>query len=135
LGIWKDEHIEGLKSIVLFNEGHGAVTGIQLAHAGRKASNSSPWKGGHMIDLAHGGWETVAPSAITFRDDYTPPVALDKQGIEKVRSDFKAATLRSLQAGFKVIEIHAAHGYLLHEFYSPLTNHRTEDYGDRLKTE
>jgi 2,4-dienoyl-CoA reductase-like NADH-dependent reductase (Old Yellow Enzyme family) len=129
LGLWKDEHIEGLKRITAFIESNGSVAGIQLAHAGRKASNSSPWKGGRMLPFEQGGWQTVAPSAIPFRADERLPVALDKAGIEKVKSDFRAAAVRSLEAGFKVIEIHAAHGYLLHEFLSQLSNQRSDEYG------
>ena len=112
LGIWKDEHIEGLRRIVSFLHAHGSVAGIQLAHAGRKASNSSPWKGGRMLSMEDGGWQTVAPSAVPFRDDEFAPTALDSKGIEKIKQDFRAATLRAIEAGFKVVEIHAAHGYL-----------------------
>ena len=129
LGLWKDEHIEGLKRIVSFIESQGSIAGVQLAHAGRKASHSSPWKGGKMLTSEQGGWPTVAADTTPFRPDDIPSLALDKAGIEKVKSDFKAAAARALQAGFKVIEIHAAHGYLLHEFYSPLSNHRTDEYG------
>jgi 2,4-dienoyl-CoA reductase-like NADH-dependent reductase (Old Yellow Enzyme family) len=130
LGIWKDEHIEGLKRITQFIEAYDGVPGIQLAHAGRKASNSSPWKGGRMItDEIQGAWSTVAPSAVPFRDSEPNPIALDKAGIEKVKADFKSAAVRAVAAGFKVAEIHAAHGYLLHQFYSPLSNQRTDEYG------
>jgi 2,4-dienoyl-CoA reductase-like NADH-dependent reductase (Old Yellow Enzyme family) len=129
LGLWKDEHIEGLKRITNFIHEHDSIAGIQLAHAGRKASHSSPWKGGRMLTSEQGAWTTVAPSAIPFRDTDPAPVALDKQGIEKVKSDFRAAAKRAVEAGFKVVEIHAAHGYLLHEFYSPLSNRRTDEYG------
>jgi len=129
LGIWKDEHIEGLQRITAFIESQGSVPGMQLAHAGRKASNSSPWKGGRMMTIEQGGWQTVAPGQVPFRADEPNPLALDKAGIEKVKSDFKAAAARALAAGFKVIEIHAAHGYLLHQFYSPLSNQRTDEYG------
>lgn len=129
LGLWKDEHIEGLKRIVSFIESQGSIAGVQLAHAGRKASHSSPWKGGKILTKEQGGWQTLAADATPFRSDETPPVALDKAGIEKVKSDFKAAAVRALQADFKVIEIHGAHGYLLHEFYSPLSNHRSDEYG------
>ncbi|WP_324678977.1 NADPH dehydrogenase NamA [Hymenobacter sp. GOD-10R] len=128
LGIWKDEHIEGLRRITSFLEAHGSVPGIQLAHAGRKASTFSPWKGEGAVP-AEQGWQTVAPSAVPFSPTYPQPVALDQTGIQKVLNDFREATRRSLEAGFKVIEIHAAHGYLLHEFYSPLSNQRTDDYG------
>jgi 2,4-dienoyl-CoA reductase-like NADH-dependent reductase (Old Yellow Enzyme family) len=129
LGIWKDEHVEGLKRIITFIEAQGSIAGIQLAHAGRKASHTSPWKGGKMLSSEEGGWETVAPSAIAFRETERNPIALDKAGIEKVVSDFRDAAKRALQAGFKVVEIHAAHGYLLHEFFSPLSNNRPDEYG------
>lgn len=128
LGIWKDEHIEKLKTITTFIKSQNTVPGIQLAHAGRKASVSSPWKGNKKLDASQGGWQTVAPSAIGYHDDETP-VALDKNGIQKVISDFKAATKRAVQAGYEVVEIHAAHGYLLHQFLSPLSNKRTDEYG------
>lgn len=129
LGIWKDEHIEGLKRITTFIESQGSIAGIQLAHAGRKASTSSPWKGATGLTPDQGGWQTVAPSAVPFSETYPQPVALTEEGIQKVITDFKAAARRALEAGFKVIEIHAAHGYLLHEFYSPLSNQRTDNYG------
>lgn len=130
LGLWKDEHIDKLKQIVDFIEQHGSIAGIQLAHAGRKASHASPWKGGKSLPADDkGAWTTVAPSAIAFRDDEPMPLALDKKGIDKVISDFVAAAMRALKIGFKVIEVHAAHGYLLHEFYSTLSNKRTDEYG------
>jgi 2,4-dienoyl-CoA reductase-like NADH-dependent reductase (Old Yellow Enzyme family) len=130
LGIWKDEHIARLKQITDFIEQNGSVAGIQLAHAGRKASHTQPWVGGEQIPAKdENGWLTVAPSALPFKDGEEAPQELDRDGIEKVKTDFKAATIRSVQAGFKVAEIHAAHGYLLHQFYSPLSNHRTDEYG------
>ncbi|NGY36636.1 NADH:flavin oxidoreductase/NADH oxidase [Flavobacterium sp. XN-5] len=129
MGIWKDEHIEKLTSINSFIISQNSVPGIQLAHAGRKASCSSPWNGHKKLDATQGGWETVAPSAIRFQDTDTLPLALDKAGIDKVIADFKAATKRAVKAGFQVMEIHAAHGYLLHSFFSPLSNKRTDDYG------
>lgn len=128
LGLWKDEQIEKMQQINRFIIGQNAVPAIQLAHAGRKASSSTPWEGGKKIDSAHGGWETMAPSAIGFHDNETP-IALDRTGIQKVISDFKSATRRSVEAGFQAMEIHAAHGYLLHEFMSPLSNLRTDEYG------
>ncbi|MGI4867535.1 MAG: NADH:flavin oxidoreductase/NADH oxidase [Janthinobacterium lividum] len=127
LGIWKDEHVDFLRRINQFIEAQGSVPGVQLAHAGRKASTYAPWKGSGTV--AEGGWETVAPSAIAFDHNYPMPVELDAAGLKKVIADFRSATERSLQAGFKLIEIHAAHGYLLHEFLSPLSNQRTDTYG------
>lgn len=129
IGIWSDEHIPGLKRIVDFIHQQGAVAGTQLAHAGRKASHREPWNGGSFIPRAEGGWLTVAPSAIPFIPANELPEALDKGGIDKVIDDFVSAAKRALECGFKVIEIHAAHGYLLHQFYSPLSNHRTDEYG------
>lgn len=130
LGIYKDEHITKLKEITDFIHEHGSVAGIQLAHAGRKASHEVPWKGNAQISPDQpNGWQTYGASAIPFSEAQQPPVALDKAGIEQVKADFKAAALRALQAGFKVIEIHGAHGYLFHQFYSPLSNHRTDEYG------
>lgn len=130
LGIYKDEHIAKLKQITDFIHQQGAVAGTQLAHAGRKASHELPWKGNAQIPAGQtNGWQAVAPSAIPFTESETPPVELDKEGIEKVKSDFKTAAARALAAGFKVIELHAAHGYLINEFLSPLSNHRTDEYG------
>ncbi|MBO9566811.1 MAG: NADPH dehydrogenase NamA [Niastella sp.] len=129
LGIWKDEHIEKLQRITSFISEQGCVPGIQLAHAGRKASTDVPWKGRGKVDVAHGGWTVVAPSALSFSDSYPMPEALDKAGIQKVIADFKAAAVRALRAGFKVIEVHGAHGYLVHQFFSPLSNQRTDEYG------
>lgn len=129
LGIWKDEHIPMLKRITDFIETQSSIPGIQLAHAGRKASHSSPWKSNHALKPEEGGWPTVGPSALPFSESTPAPIALDIDGIEKVIADFKSAAIRSLKAGFKVIEIHAAHGYLLHQFLSPLSNQRTDEYG------
>jgi 2,4-dienoyl-CoA reductase-like NADH-dependent reductase (Old Yellow Enzyme family) len=127
LGIWQDEQVEFLRRINQFIEGQGCAPGVQLAHAGRKASTYAPWKGHGAV--ADGGWETVAPSAVAFSDSYPLPVALDAAGIKKVIADFRSAAERSVQAGFKLIELHAAHGYLLHQFLSPLSNQRTDTYG------
>lgn len=129
LGLWKDEHIEKLQSINQFIISHNAIPGIQLAHAGRKASAAIPWKGNIKLDETNGGWNTLAPSAVAFHSNEKTPIALDKNGIQKVISDFKSATKRALKAGFEVVEIHAAHGYLLHQFMSPLSNFRTDEYG------
>lgn len=130
VGIWKEEHVENLKRITSFLEAEGAVPGVQLAHAGRKASHTSPWNGGTPIAPSEEkGWQTVAPSALPFTPDEPVPTALDEAGIRKVIGDFRVGAQQALAAGFKVIEIHAAHGYLLHEFYSPLSNLRTDAYG------
>lgn len=129
LGIWKDEHIAGLKNIVDFATSQGAVMGIQLAHAGRKASTTSPWQGGNYVKEEEGGWQTVSASAIPFNRNGELPQELDKAGIDKVINDFRSAAERALKAGFRVVEIHAAHGYLLHQFLSPLSNKRTDEYG------
>ncbi|UOQ54010.1 NADPH dehydrogenase NamA [Hymenobacter cellulosivorans] len=129
LGIWSDEHLPGLKRITSFLAEHGAVAGIQLAHAGRKASTYTSWKGSGVVPEVEGGWQTVAPSAVPFHAGQPEPAALDQAGIDKVIADFRVATLRALAAGFQVVELHAAHGYLLHEFLSPLSNARTDSYG------
>ncbi|MGB7753580.1 MAG: NADH:flavin oxidoreductase/NADH oxidase [Candidatus Acidiferrales bacterium] len=129
LGIWKDDHIAFLSRITRFLLSQGTVPGIQLAHAGRKASTPPPWHSGGFIPESAGGWKPVAPSAIAFSDTYAQPAALDAAGIQKTIQDFTAAATRASQAGFQVIEIHSAHGYLLHEFLSPLANHRTDSYG------
>jgi 2,4-dienoyl-CoA reductase-like NADH-dependent reductase (Old Yellow Enzyme family) len=129
LGIWKNAHLDKLRSIVSFIHLQGSVAGIQLAHAGRKASCEVPWNGGRQIPKENGGWQTLAPSAIPFASTDGIPMALSLEGIQKVKDDFKAAAQRALQAGFKLIEIHAAHGYLINEFLSPLCNQRTDAYG------
>jgi 2,4-dienoyl-CoA reductase-like NADH-dependent reductase (Old Yellow Enzyme family) len=130
LGIWLDDHIEPLARIVRFIHEQGSVAGMQLAHAGRKASTYRPWSGHGMIPESDGGWENVvAPSALPFADDYPTPQALSVEGIKKIVSAFAAAARRACDAGFRVIEIHAAHGYLIHEFLSPLSNQRTDAYG------
>jgi len=129
LGLYKDAHIEMLQRITNFIHQHGAVAGIQLAHAGRKAGCEHPWKGGKQLRPEEGGWTTVAPSAIPFYQEDDAPLALNEEGIQKVVSHFRTSAQRALQAGYKVIEIHAAHGYLVHQFFSPLSNHRTDAYG------
>jgi 2,4-dienoyl-CoA reductase-like NADH-dependent reductase (Old Yellow Enzyme family) len=134
MGIWEDRHIEPLARIASFIHRMGAVPGIQLAHAGRKASCLPPWEGGGRLKTPEeGAWEAVAPSAIPFRDDDPAPRALDEAGISEVVAAFTAAACRAMQAGFRVIEIHSAHGYLLHSFLSPLSNHRTDAYGGSLE--
>ena len=129
LGIWDDRHVEKLKGMVRFIHEHGAVSGIQLAHAGRKASCAKPWEGGKQLRQNEGGWKTVAPSAIAFNAEDEAPQALDAEGIKKVIADFKDAAQRAFHSGFKLIEIHSAHGYLIHQFLSPLSNQRTDSYG------
>jgi 2,4-dienoyl-CoA reductase-like NADH-dependent reductase (Old Yellow Enzyme family) len=130
LGIWKDEHIPMLARIASFIREHGAVAGMQLAHAGRKASTAAPWNGGKPIGVENGGWSPlVAPSAIPFAEGYQTPVALDEAGIRSLVASFADAARRALDAGVQVIEIHAAHGYLINEFLSPLSNTRTDAYG------
>jgi 2,4-dienoyl-CoA reductase-like NADH-dependent reductase (Old Yellow Enzyme family) len=129
LGIWKDEHIEGLTRVVNYIHQQGSVAGIQLAHAGRKASCAIPQEGGKQLNENQGGWQTVAPGDLPFYSDDRKPEQLSIDGIRKVVSDFKAAADRAHSAGFKVVEIHSAHGYLLHEFLSPLSNKRTDEYG------
>src|SRR5881398_3503487 len=130
LGIWNDEHIEMLSRIVSFIHEQGSVAGMQLAHAGRKASTRRPWEGSGAIPEAEGGWKkVVAPSALPFAESYPMPQALTNDGIQIVVAAFAAAARRACEAGFRVIEIHAAHGYLIHEFLSPLSNQRDDDYG------
>ncbi len=130
LGLWKDEHLTEQKKIVDFIQDNGSIAGIQLAHAGRKASHQSPWKGSKLIpSSAPEGWQTVAPSAIPYAEGTEAPIALDEAGLAKVIRDFKETTKRAVEVGFKVAELHAAHGYLLHQFLSPLSNQRTDQYG------
>ena len=130
LGIWKDEHVDMLARIVRFVQGQGSVPGMQLAHAGRKASTYRPWSGTGRINDVDGGWRNVlAPSAIKFADNYALPIEMTPRMLAAAVAAFAAATRRALKAGFRVIEIHAAHGYLLHEFLSPLSNQRTDKYG------
>jgi 2,4-dienoyl-CoA reductase-like NADH-dependent reductase (Old Yellow Enzyme family) len=129
LGLWSDTQIEGLQKITNFIHQHGAVSGIQIAHAGRKASHNVPSNGGKQLSIIEGGWHTVAPSPVPFESTDVIPDELDKSEISTVIGQFKATALRAKQAGFKILEIHAAHGYLIHQFYSPLSNKRTDEYG------
>jgi len=133
LGLYKEEHTEMLQRITSFIHQQGAIASIQLAHAGRKASCARPWDGGKQLKRNDGGWITVAPSAIAYNPDDDAPQTLDIEGIKKVISDFRIAAQRALKAGYEVIDIHAAHGYLVHQFLSPLSNHRTDSYGGNFE--
>lgn len=132
-GIWSDAHAEAYKRITAFIKEQGAIAGIQIAHAGRKASTAEPWNGGKMVDKDSGGWETVAPSALAFAGDFPLPREMTVEDIRRAVEDFASAARRAVEAGFEVVEIHAAHGYLLHEFLSPLSNQRTDEYGGSLE--
>ncbi len=130
LGLWNDEQIEPLARIAKFIQEQGAAAGIQLAHAGRKASTHRPWAAAHgIIAETEGGWSAVGPSPIRYADNYPMPVALSEAGILEVIAAFGAAARRARAAGFRVIEVHAAHGYLIQEFLSPISNHRTDRWG------
>jgi 2,4-dienoyl-CoA reductase-like NADH-dependent reductase (Old Yellow Enzyme family) len=134
MGIWGEQHVEPLARIARFVHSQGAIAGIQLAHAGRKGSCEPPWMGGARLKSPEaGGWNVVGPSAIPFNEGDPAPAALDEAGISAIVTAFENAVRRALAAGFKVIEVHAAHGYLLHEFLSPLSNHRTDQYGGGLE--
>ena len=132
-GIWNDAQRDAWSRIAAFISSQGAVPGIQLAHAGRKASTDVPWRGGKPLTEEQGAWTPLAPSALAFDIGYPTPTTLDASGIAKVIADFRAATSRARAASFRVIEIHAAHGYLLHGFLSPLSNQRTDSYGGSLE--
>src|SRR4051812_44813919 len=129
LGIWKGEHVDMLARVARFIASQQSVPGMQIAHAGRKASTARPWEGHHAVDPAHGGWQPIGPSAIAFDDSYPMPREMTLQDIADVRAAFVAAAKRALDAGFRWLEIHSAHGYLAHSFLSPLSNHRTDQYG------
>jgi 2,4-dienoyl-CoA reductase-like NADH-dependent reductase (Old Yellow Enzyme family) len=129
LGLWDDAQVEPLARVARFVESQGAVPAVQLAHAGRKASVRAPWDQGGAPLTAAGGWPVVGPSAIPFADGHPVPAALDAAGLQAVVTAFGAAARRAVAAGFKAVEVHAAHGYLLHQFHSPLSNHRSDGYG------
>ncbi len=133
LGIWSDAHAGALAPITRFISDCGAVPAIQLAHAGRKASTNVPWRGGHPVLASEGGWQPLAPSPSSFAPDSPVPAALGGADIDRVVEEFADAARRSLDAGFRVAEIHMAHGYLLHEFLSPLSNRRDDEYGGSLE--
>ncbi|HEX8169597.1 MAG TPA: NADH:flavin oxidoreductase/NADH oxidase [Thermoanaerobaculia bacterium] len=132
-GIWSEAHADAFAPIVRFIEAHGAVAGIQLAHAGRKASTEAPWRGGGAILEGPHAWTPLAPSAIPFREGDPIPHALTRPEVDEVVEQFSRAAQLARRAGFRVLEIHAAHGYLLHEFLSPLSNHRDDEYGGSLE--
>ena len=132
-GIYHDSHVESWKPIVEFIREQGGVPGIQLAHAGRKASTTAPWLGGQKVATSDGGWEPVAPSGVAFDTTYAQPRALTVGEIDQIVEDFRTATRRALAAGFQVAEVHAAHGYLAHQFLSPFSNQRTDEYGGSLE--
>jgi 2,4-dienoyl-CoA reductase-like NADH-dependent reductase (Old Yellow Enzyme family) len=132
-GIWNDEQARGYRPITEFIAQNGAVPGIQLAHAGRKASTAEPWNGGGPLAAKDGGWTTLAPSPLPFTDGFSTPREMTQSDIETVVRQFAEAAKRSLAAGFQVVELHMAHGYLMHQFLSPLTNKRTDDFGGALE--
>ncbi len=129
LGLWNDDQIAPLKRITDFIRQQDAVVGIQIAHAGRKASVARPWEGGRPVSLDDGGWETVAPSALPFDAHFPAPHALTIDEIKQIQQAFVDTTRRAREAGFDWLEIHGAHGYLIHSFYSPLSNQREDEYG------
>jgi 2,4-dienoyl-CoA reductase-like NADH-dependent reductase (Old Yellow Enzyme family) len=129
VGLWNDAQRDAWRPITRFIAAQGAVPGVQLGHAGRKASVHRPWEGGGPLGAEEGAWITVAPSALPFDQRWPVPQALDRDGLRRVVEDFRAAAARALAAGFQLIELHAAHGYLLHQFLSPLSNRRDDAYG------
>ena len=132
-GIWSDEHSHGFKRITEFIKANGSIPGIQLAHAGRKASTDAPWRGDRPLSEDEGGWQVIAPSPLPFNKHSPVPIEMTGKDMEEVASQFRAAAERSLEAGFEVLEIHMAHGYLLHEFLSPISNQRKDDLGGTLE--
>jgi len=132
-GIWSDAHTEAFKPITAFIEAQGAVPGIQIGHAGRKASTDAPWRGGRPLPEGNNGWQPIAPSPIAFDKDYSVPKEMTEADMDRVVEAFTAAAERSLSAGFKVLELHMAHGYLLHQFLSPISNLRKDQWGGGLE--
>ncbi len=132
-GIWNDEHTEAYKKITTFIKSQNCIPGIQIAHAGRKASTYSPWRGNGYVQPEDGGWITLAPSAISFSESYSTPKEMSTAEIQMVVEQFRLAAERSIRAGFEVVEIHMAHGYLIHEFLSPLSNKRNDEYGGNFE--
>jgi len=135
LGLWNDATEAALKPILASVRKHSkAAIAIQLAHAGRKASSARPWEGGQLISLAQGGWQPVGPSAVPHKEDEAPPLALSEAGLARIRDAFVAAASRAMRLGIDAIELHCAHGYLLHQFLSPISNQRTDQYGGSLSS-
>ncbi|MCW9066104.1 MAG: NADH:flavin oxidoreductase/NADH oxidase, partial [Ignavibacteriaceae bacterium] len=132
-GIWNDEQLNAYKKITAFIKEQKSVPGIQLAHAGRKASTYSPWKGTGEVNVDNGGWQTFAPSAIPFAESFPNPKEMGEDDIELIIDQFNKAAIRSIEAGFEIIELHFAHGYLVHEFLSPISNNRKDNYGGTLE--
>ena len=132
-GLWNGAQVDAFRRITAFVSAHGSVPGLQLAHAGRKASTHVPWKGGRALSAAEGAWTTLAPSAVPFDDGYSTPREMTLSDMDRVTAEFAAAARRAVEAGFEVVEVHAAHGYLLHEFLSPLSNRRTDSFGGPLE--
>lgn len=132
-GLWSDAHIPAYHRLTELIKSQGSRAGIQIAHAGRKGSTTPPWEGDRQVSVAEGGWQPVAPSPIPFKKENPPPLALSREAIDQCVSDFVQAAARSLAAGFEVLELHMAHGYLLHEFLSPLANQRQDEYGGSLE--
>src|SRR6201998_3753357 len=133
LGLWNDATEAALKPILASIRKHSkAAVGMQLAHAGRKGSSHVPWKGGQLIPIAEGGWQTVGPSALPQKEGEAPPIALDAQGMARIREAFVSAAKRAERLGIDALELHFAHGYLIHEFLSPIANQRTDQYGGSL---
>lgn len=133
LGIWSDEQMDAYRDIINFIKNQGSIAGIQLAHAGRKASVEAPWLGGKALDADHRGWQPCAPSPIPFSKEFPTPDELTEVDLKTIEHDFTTAAERALQVGFQVAEVHAAHGYLLHQFLSPLSNNRSDQYGGSLE--
>ena len=133
LGIWNEEQVNAFKKITLFIKTQNSIPGIQLAHAGRKASTFSPWKGSGKVSIENGGWQTLAPSPIKFEENYPYPKEMSEFDIQLVIDQFRESAKRSVESGFEIIELHFAHGYLVHQFLSPLSNKRTDRYGGSLE--
>jgi 2,4-dienoyl-CoA reductase-like NADH-dependent reductase (Old Yellow Enzyme family) len=133
LGLWQDGQVEGMRRVVAFCHGQGAAIGVQLAHAGRKAGCARPWEGGAQLARDRGGWERVSAGDLPFKEGEEAPRRLDTAELRGIVDAFVASTVRALQAGFDLVEVHAAHGYLLHQFLSPLSNHRDDAYGGSLE--